>query len=183
MGAAALSATGSNSSVNTCIYDQARYCLSAVYVEVTEAPVLTSGRCYSYLSLIDFGLTGHLNNNDKIQNTASSFFPLVTAHCRHSSALACFTVLGETTNIIVEVQKVHSPWLARVRRAFPAPTLPSDSLVLVVLPAQLEVKATAEGLGQVLEQNLQPALGSAPSQFAELVLTVCGCGGCGTDPP
>lgn len=98
MGAAGLLDTGSNSSVNTCIYDQTRYCLSAVYVKVTEAPLFTSGKCYSYLSLTDFGLTGHLNNNNKIQNMASSFFPLVTALCRHSSALACFTVLRETTS-------------------------------------------------------------------------------------
>jgi len=118
-GAAALLDTGSNSSVNTRFYDQTRYCLSAVYVKVTEAPVFRSGRCYSYLSLTDFGLTGHSNNSDKIQNTASSFFPLVTALCGHSSALACFTVLRETTKI-VKVEKVHSPWLAGLRRAFPA---------------------------------------------------------------
>lgn len=76
-GAAALLDTGSKSSVNTCIYDQARYCLSAVYVEVTEDPVLRSGRSYSYLLFTDSDLTGHLNNDHKIQNTASSFFPLV----------------------------------------------------------------------------------------------------------
>lgn len=81
MEAAALSRTGSNSSVNTGICDQARYCLSAVHGEVTEAPVFRSGRCYFYLSLTHSALTGHLNNNDKIQNTASSLFPLWL--CRH----------------------------------------------------------------------------------------------------
>lgn len=177
MGAAALLDTGSNSSVNTCVYDQKRYCLSAAYVKLTEAPVFGSGRCYSYLSLTDLGLTGHLNNNDKIQNTASSFFPLVTALCRHSSALACFTVLRETTSTVKE-QKVHSPWPARVCRAFPAPTLPSGSLVLVLLPAQLELKTTAGGLGQLLKLSLQPVLGFAAPQFAKSELTVHGCAGC-----
>lgn len=75
MEAAAPLDTGSDSSVNTGICDQARYCLSAEYGEVTEAPVFGSGRCYFYLSPTDSGLTGHLNNNDKIQNTASSLFP------------------------------------------------------------------------------------------------------------
>lgn len=163
MGAAALLDTGSNSSVNTCVYDQTRYCLSAAYAELTEAPVFGSGRCYSYLSLTDFGLTGHLNSNDKIQNTA--FFPLATALRRHSSALACLTVLRETTST-VEGQKVHSPWPARVCRAFPALTLPSGSLVLVLLPAQLELRKTAGGLGQLLKRSLQPVLGFARPQFA-----------------
>lgn len=76
MEAAALLDTGSNSSVNMGICDQARYCLSAVNGKVTEAPVFRSGRCCFYLSLTDSGLTGRLNNNDKIQNTASSLFPL-----------------------------------------------------------------------------------------------------------
>lgn len=70
MGAAALLDTGSNSSVNMCIYDQGRYCLSAVDVKVTKAPVFRSGRCYSYLSLTGFGLTGHLKNSYKIQTTS-----------------------------------------------------------------------------------------------------------------
>lgn len=51
----------------------------------------------------------------------------------------------------------------------------------VLLLAQLEVKATAEGLGQLLKWTLQPVLGFAPLQFAKSVLTVCGCVGCGTD--
>lgn len=77
MEAAALSDTGSNSSVNTGICDQARYCLSAVYGKVTEAPVFRSGRCYFYLSLTDSGLTGHLNNNDKIPKHSSISVPRV----------------------------------------------------------------------------------------------------------
>lgn len=40
----------------------------------------------------------------------------------------------------------------------------------MLVPSQLEVKATAEGPGQLLKQSLQPVLGSAPLQFADSVL-------------
>lgn len=148
MEAAALSDTGSNSSVNTGICDQARYCLSAAHGKVTEAPVLRSGRCYFYLSLTDSGLTSHLNNNDKIQTTASWLLPLglLLASGKHPAQSGYRRCI---------------PLASRVWMAFPAAALPPEPSVLAL--CQLEVEGSAKGWGSSRAApgpDPQPVLGS-----------------------
>lgn len=136
-------------------------------MKVSKAPVCRSGRCYAYLSLTDFGLTCHLNNRDKVQKPASSFFPLLTTLSRYFLCPGLFPLVLMEMTSIVRALTVSFSWLATVHRAFTAPTQPSDSPVLVPLWAQSELKSTNFW-------RAGPALRQL--QFAESTLTVCGCG-------